>query len=319
MYVATPPLETLKWLLSLAASGHSKVGTKEEIKVSFVDARRAYFNAKCHENIFVELPHEDYQEGMCGKLEHWMYGTRGAASKWEDHYSNIMVNAGFVKGIATPCTFSHKDRDVRCVVHHGDDFTATGNDRQLDWFEKMLKDSFDVKLRGRLGSGPKDLQEIRILNRVARRTPDGFEWEADPRHAEIIIKEMGLTDATPVATPGLRDVQENRDETELEGLEATAYRALGARANFLSIERSDIQYAAKEICRRMSKPRVGDWHRLKRLGRYLLGKPRAIQCYNWQDLPENIDVALRQENPQAAASSCSATTASGPGAPHKQL
>ena len=50
MYAATPPLEILKWLLSLAASGKSKVGTKEEIKVSFVDARRAYFNAKCHED-----------------------------------------------------------------------------------------------------------------------------------------------------------------------------------------------------------------------------------------------------------------------------
>ena len=39
----TPPLEALKWFLSIAASAHDEVGTKEELKVSFVDTRRAYF------------------------------------------------------------------------------------------------------------------------------------------------------------------------------------------------------------------------------------------------------------------------------------
>eukprot|EP00972_Heterocapsa_arctica_P049900 7340060-Heterocapsa_arctica.AAC.1 len=63
-----------------------------------------------------------------------MYGTRGAASKWEEHYSNILVEAGFTKGAASPCTFYHRARKLRCVVH-GDDLTTLGDGANLDWME----------------------------------------------------------------------------------------------------------------------------------------------------------------------------------------
>eukprot|EP00972_Heterocapsa_arctica_P005738 848238-Heterocapsa_arctica.AAC.1 len=84
--------------------------------------------------MFVDLPSEDYQEGKCGRLLCWMYGTRKAASKWEDHYSNVLLKAGFVKGKASPCTLFHSARQLRCIVH-GDDFTTLGNDADLDWME----------------------------------------------------------------------------------------------------------------------------------------------------------------------------------------
>ena len=37
-----------------------------------------------------------------------------------------------------------------------------------------------------------------------------------------------------------------------------------------SLDRPDIQYAVKEICRDMSAPKVHSWAKLKRLARYLL-------------------------------------------------
>ena len=287
MYAATPPLETIKWLLSTAASSPHLVGTKNEIKISFVDARRAYFNAACHEDVFVQLPHEDRGEGMCGKLAFWMYGTRLAASKWEQHYSDVLVQMGFTKGAASPCTFAHKTRNLKCVVH-GDDFTTAGRDEDLSWFENKIQKFFEVKLRGRLGSSKGDSKEIRILNRIARYTDGGYEWEADPRHAEIIIQQLGLTDATSVGTPGVKENNAEQDEEELQGSEATAYRALAARANFLSMDRADIQFASKEVCRRMSRPRQCDWLRIKRLGRYLVGAPRVVHKFGWQDQPDTI-------------------------------
>ena len=49
-------------------------------------------------------------------------------------------------------------------------------------------------------------------------------------------------------------------ETEtLMGAEATRFRAVAARANYLPGDKPDIQYAVKEICRRMGKPVKGDW------------------------------------------------------------
>ena len=67
------------------------------------------------------------------------------------------------------------------------------------------------------------------------------------------------------------------------GAEATRFRAVAARANYLAADRPDIQYAVKEICRKMAKPARGDWQKLIRLGRYLKGAPRCVLEYAWQD------------------------------------
>ena len=54
---------------------------------------------------------------------------------------------------------------------------------------------------------------------------------------------------------------------ELDPVRATKYRAAVARGNYMSQDRSDVQYAIKELSRGMSKPIEEDWEKLKRLGR----------------------------------------------------
>eukprot|EP00969_Alexandrium_andersonii_P299728 13250870-Alexandrium_andersonii.AAC.1 len=64
--------------------------------------------------------------------------------------------------------------------------------------------------------------------------------------------------------------------------EASRYRALAARANYLSMDRPDLSFAAKECCRRMSNRTAEDWAALARLTRYLLHRPRAVYYFPWQ-------------------------------------
>ena len=40
------------------------------------------------------------------------------------------------------------------------------------------------------------------MNRVVRWTTEGWEMEPDQRHVDLIIKELGLSEAKPVSTPG---------------------------------------------------------------------------------------------------------------------
>ena len=75
------------------------------------------------------------------------------------------------------------------------------------------------------------------------------------------------------------------EELEMNAAEATQYRAVVARCNFLSVDRPDIQFASKECSRCMSSPKNGDWEALKRLGRYLLSRPRVVHMFRWQDEP----------------------------------
>jgi hypothetical protein len=93
---------------------------------------------------------------------------------------------------------------------------------------------------------------------------------------------MDLESAKSAVAPGdanLKRNPEQADEEIREGWEQTAYRAVAARSNFLSMDGADIQFAAKEACRRMSAPKRSDWARLKHLARYLIGRPRVVHKY----------------------------------------
>jgi hypothetical protein len=46
----------------------------------------------------------------------------------------------------------------------------------------------------------------------------------------------------------------------------------------------DMQFAAKEICRSMSAPTEQAWGSLKRMCRYLVGAPRLVYLFPWQEV-----------------------------------
>ena len=74
---------------------------------------------------------------------------------------------------------------------HGDDFLSTGTGPDLEWFRAILERSFKIKTNV-IGPGQEDDKELKILNRVVRFTGEGVEYEGDIRHAEIIVKQLGL-------------------------------------------------------------------------------------------------------------------------------
>merc|ERR1739836_200955 len=160
---------------------------------------------------------------------------------------------GFRRGKSNPCLFYRPDREVRSCVHGGD-FFSVATPEGLDWFENEILRRFDGKVKGRLRQSG---DEVRVLNRIARRTSSGYEWEADQCHAEILGIELGLTEGCkPLTVPGRKLAKEELDQEErlMESKSATAYRAMAARANFLAIDRPDIAFSVKELCRRMSAP-----------------------------------------------------------------
>ena len=121
-------------------------------------------------------------------------------------------------------------------------------------------------------------------------TDEGIEYDADQRHAEIIIKQLGICEGTKaVVTPGVKTGKAEGEEAE-EPRDATMYRAMVARANYLSQDRSDMKFAVKELSRAMAKPRKKDLANLKRLGKYLKDRPRAVVKYDYQEKPGFMEV-----------------------------
>ena len=71
-------------------------------------------------------------------------------------------------------------------------FEAVGPDQHLDSIKATVSDKYKIKIE-QVGHGDGKNAEIRILNKVVRMTEARIELEADPRHAELVIKEEFLT------------------------------------------------------------------------------------------------------------------------------
>ena len=212
-----------------------------------------------------------------------MYGARDAAQNWHDEYTQQSLSVGFEQGKASPCILYHPQKGIRTYVH-GDDYVSCGLPEALKWMQTQLESKYQVKTQ-LLGPDEEQCQQLKILNRVVEwHGQKGIAYEADPRHVKLVIDQLKLKDAELVSTPGTRDEGRTKDDNEenVGEKEATMCRAVIARCNHMAPDRPDIAYAAKEFARGMAHPTKGDMQRLKRLGRYLIGKPRLQQWYNWQ-------------------------------------
>ena len=198
-FASTPPLGALKLLLSDFVS-RRRHSDGSPLQISFVDIKKAYFHATPVRNIHLSFPREmGTPKGLCAHLLRCVYGTRDAGLLWEECYTGVLAQLGFKRGLANPCCFEHAAMGLKLVVH-GDDFTCTGPKAALDVYEAQLAKYFEMKVKGRMGEQPGCVQELRVLNRVVRLCPEGLRYEADPRHAEILIRSLDVSGNR--ATPG---------------------------------------------------------------------------------------------------------------------
>ena len=133
-------------------------------------------------------------------------------------------------------------------------------------------------------------QEMRCLNRLVRYVQPPFqpdecayiEWEAEPRHVEILIAQAELNEAKAksLSTPGVK-MPKGANCAKLEPEEKQRYRNMTMSLAYLARDRPDLQYAAKELARNMQEPTMWDREQLKRACRYLLGNARIVQRFVW--------------------------------------
>ena len=153
---------------------------------------------------------------------------------------------------SSPCIFYHEQRDIRTFAH-GDDYVSSGSPDNIQWLKNMLSKKYAIKTTI-IGEDEKYAKEVRIQNRIVRWHPgEGVTIEADPRHAQLLIRNTGVENKKVVTTPGTKVVEDHEQEERhggeglLDARRTTAYRANVARANYLAADRGDILYTVKEL------------------------------------------------------------------------
>ena len=77
-----PPLESKKLMFRMVAGmrGQRRRKGLEEVKLMFIDVRKAHLNVECDEEEWVQLPEEFWERGRYAMLKRWLYGMRRAAA-----------------------------------------------------------------------------------------------------------------------------------------------------------------------------------------------------------------------------------------------
>ena len=104
--------------------------------------------------------------------------------------------------------------------------------RPFHWYRLELEKLYELKELARLGPGPQDDKEATVLDRVVRCTPGGLEYEAGPRQAERLVRDLSLSGCKAVGFSGVKPTGDQvQADVELAPQKQRPYRAMVARGN----------------------------------------------------------------------------------------
>ena len=75
----------------------------------------------------------------------------------------------------------------------------------------------------------------------------------DPRHVDVLMKDLVLEHGNSVQTPAKHEMTEEVPEL-LDQVQHSKYTSQVARCLFISQDRADITFIVNVVCQRMSKP-----------------------------------------------------------------
>ena len=116
-------------------------------------------------------------------------------------------------------------------------------------------------------------------------------------------------DSKTLKVNGYRD--DSAEGGPLSQEEVKAFRGLAARLNFMAQDDLSLQFAAKEVCRRMSCPTDRDYSHVKKLARFLIGTATVVWDYEWQQECETNVITVHVDSDWAGCEQTRRSTSGG--------
>ena len=285
-FAATPPYEAFKLQLSLMMTGPGSQVEGDDDVLMLLDISRAHLHSPLARAVFVTI------DGIVYKLLKAVYGLRDAGAAFDRKVLDVMNLMGVSLGKSSICV-GHRKAHVTCrdeclsevntaclvrmvrLVRWSDDFSLSGRRSLCKAFRDELRKHLLVQTTAVMGPNVEmgHVQEASHVNRLSRLYPPGaggerWELEADPRHVEILVSQIGLSnESKAVSTPAVRTTDEE-DGQELGAEDRACYRSWTMRASYPSQHRCELQFAVKELARRMQQPNTKNMQALERLVRF---------------------------------------------------
>ena len=140
----------------------------------------------------------------------------------------------------------------------------------------------EILLKGPNGTRRRALHNVLV---------NGAAWEDSVENMVAAVSKKKKYEVKRLGTKAVKAAERLSDTSgNLNSEGATTYRALAARINYLAIDRPDLAFTAKELCRDFACPTGRSVERLKRAVRYLRHRPRLVYKYSFQDCDDKLKV-----------------------------
>nr|GEW55055.1 putative ribonuclease H-like domain-containing protein [Tanacetum cinerariifolium] len=193
-------------------------------------------------------PHKVY------KVVKALYGLHQAPRALYETLTNYLLENGFQRGKIDQTLFIKKQKA----------------------FEKLMKDKFQMSSMGELSF---------FLGLQVKQKDNGIFISQDKYVAEI-LRKFGLTDGKLASTP-IDTEKPLLKDPDGEDVDVHIYMSMIGSLMYLTSSRPDIMFAVYACARFQVTPKVSHLHAIKRIFRYLKGKPHLGLWYP-KDSPFNL-------------------------------
>ncbi|GJW70983.1 putative ribonuclease H-like domain-containing protein [Tanacetum coccineum] len=238
-----------------------------------MDVKSAFLYGKIDEEVYVSQPpgfiDPKYPKKVY-KVVKALYGLHQAPRAWYATLSTFLLKSGYISGTIDKTLFIKKDKnDIMLVQVYVDDIIFGLTKRSwCDEFEALMKSRFQMSSMGELTF---------FLGLQVKQKEDGIFISQDKYVAEI-LKKFDFASVKTASTPIETQKPLVKDE-EASDMDVHLYRSMIGSLMYLTASRSDIMFAVCACSRFQVTPKTSHLNAVKRIFRYLKGKPKLGLWY----------------------------------------
>ncbi|GKB43556.1 putative ribonuclease H-like domain-containing protein, partial [Tanacetum coccineum] len=239
-----------------------------------MDVKSAFVYGTIEEEVYVAQPpgfkDPDHPDKVY-KVVKALYGLHQAPRAWYETLANYLLGNGFKRGKIDQTLFIKKQKgDILLVQVYVDDIIFGSTNKDLcTGFEKLMKDKFQMSSMGELTF---------FLGLQVQQKEDGIFISQDKYVAEI-LKKFNYTDVKSASTPVDLEKPLVKDG-DADDVDVHLYRSMIGSLMYLTASRPDIMFAVCACARFQVTPKTSHLLAVKRIFRYLKGKPTLGLWYS---------------------------------------
>ncbi|GJU47046.1 putative ribonuclease H-like domain-containing protein [Tanacetum coccineum] len=235
-----------------------------------MDVKSAFLYGTIDEEVYVSQP-LGFVDPKCPKKVYKvvkaLYGLHQAPRAWYATLSTFLLKSGYRRGTIDKTLFIKKDKnDIMLVQVYVDDIIFGSTKRSwCDEFEALMKSRFQMSSMGELtfflGLQVKQKEDI-----------------SQDKYVAEILKKFDFVSVKTASTPIKTQKPLVKDE-EASDVDVHLYRSMIGSLMYLTASRPDIMFAVCACSRFQVTPKTSHLNAVKRIFRYLKGKPKLGLWY----------------------------------------